>query len=60
MIELKITCSMCGKEFPFSTYADTLTVFTVEALKKRLQNRQWIVQINKPNIDTYCSKECAK
>lgn len=63
-ISLTISCAMCGKQFPDyygeGLAVDTLETFTVEHLRKKVEAKRWIIQINEPHIDTYCSKKCAE
>jgi len=50
-------CSMCGKEKELildSTHRDPGAT-----LRKILEDEGWIVQMNYPNVDIYCSKKCA-
>lgn len=63
MVTLKIDCSHCGRELHDEISADDPTTFTPEGLAKItaiLERKKWIVQINGDNVDTYCSKTCAK
>ncbi len=63
MITIKITCSMCGKstdDMDRELMVETVDQLELNKFKARLKRIGWIVQINGWNIDTYCSKECAK
>ena len=31
-----------------------------QSIKERLEAQHWVVQFNGNNMDTYCSKECAR
>lgn len=59
MIILKITCCMCGNEFPNEIEADKKKQLTVKHIKTTLEKSRWIVEVNGEHIDTYCCKYCA-
>ncbi len=41
-------------------YLDTITQTTINYIQQELERRDWIVQFNGDNMDTYCSKKCAE
>jgi hypothetical protein len=51
---------MCGRELPEEFSAFSMHDLSVRVIEKKLKTHNWIVQVNSDNIDTYCSKECAK
>lgn len=61
MIELEVSCSMCGKVLHPKMEMPTVFDLTPEGIRTRLEasESEWIVEVNGPNLDTYCSEECA-
>ncbi len=56
MIELEISFAMCGKRITMENKSDC----DIASLKSKLKGIGWVLQLNGPKIDTYCSKGCAK
>ena len=53
-------CAMCGKEPCKEFKADYTYELNIDAMKRKLEANNWIVQINGLNFDIYCSPKCAK
>lgn len=56
-MKLEFYCSMCGKEKevilkPVGTDPEA-------TIRKLIEDQGWIVQMNYPHLDIYCSKKCA-
>lgn len=63
MLELEITCSnhdSMKRERRLSLVIDGPKDLKTKVLKKRIEQHEWIVQLNGDNMDTYCSKKCAE
>lgn len=59
MIELKVDCSMCGKELDPDLQIYTAKELVLLGISDRLKKRGWILQVNGGQIDTYCSLRCS-
>ena len=53
-------CAQCGKQPCKEFQVDRAEELAAENMKHRLEQNNWIVQINGEHFDTYCSKQCAK
>ncbi len=50
-------CSMCGKEK--ERIFDSRRLDPNKSLRRIIEDEGWIVQMNLPYMDIYCSKKCA-
>lgn len=58
-LELQVTCSMCGStKCPLEIDLE-LTDLNIESIRRLIEQKGWIVEINGEHFDTYCSKKCA-
>lgn len=64
-LTLQVSCSYhqeddggYGKEAEINL--ETIDKHTAKQVKDSLESQGWVVQFNGDNMDTYCSKECAK
>lgn len=57
-MKLQVYCAMCGKEKEHTIARDNIDPgMTIRSL---LERHGWIVQMNYPNLDIYCSRRCAQ
>lgn len=64
-LQLHISCSNHQKDdCPYGReeqiWISTISDAEAKSVKRHLERRGWVVQFNGDNMDTYCSKECAK
>lgn len=60
MIEITLSCAQCGAELNSTMTVDKASAVCVESVRLLADGYGWIVQVNGDQVDTYCSKECAK
>ncbi len=56
-MKLEWYCAMCGKEKELIFKMDRID--PGKTLLRIIEDQGWIVQMNYPNMDVYCSKKCA-